>query len=89
MDRGIPTEEVLQEMKRSDPPAAYLVGTPKGRLNKLETELALQPWQQAREGVEVEFADTRTGDLCSGPEWTASPRRGPCDAGVCDATWIG
>lgn len=55
MDRGIPTEEVLQEMKRSDPPAAYLVGTPKGRLNKLETELALQPWQQAREGVEVKL----------------------------------
>ena len=39
MDRGIPTEEVLAEMRRSDPPVAYLVGTPKGRLNKLETSL--------------------------------------------------
>ncbi|MDQ3773597.1 MAG: hypothetical protein M3461_04075, partial [Pseudomonadota bacterium] len=31
MDRGIPTEAVLQEMRESDPPVHYLVGTPKGR----------------------------------------------------------
>ena len=30
-DRGIPTEEVLAEMRASDPPIHYLVGTPKGR----------------------------------------------------------
>jgi transposase len=30
MDRGIPTEEVLAEMRASDPPVHYLVGTPKG-----------------------------------------------------------
>src|SRR5712675_316213 len=36
MDRGIPTEEVLAEMRASDPPIYYLVGTPKGRLSKLE-----------------------------------------------------
>jgi transposase len=55
MDRVIPTEEVLDEMKRSDPPTAYLVGTPKGRLTKLEADLATRPWQQAREGVEVKL----------------------------------
>ena len=32
MDRGIPTEDVLEEMRRADPPVFYLVGTPKGRL---------------------------------------------------------
>jgi hypothetical protein len=31
MDRGVPTEEVLAEMRASDPPIHYLVGTPKGR----------------------------------------------------------
>jgi hypothetical protein len=31
-DRGIPTEAVLAEMRGSDPPVQYLVGTPKGRL---------------------------------------------------------
>ena len=39
MDRGVPTEEVLAEMRASDPPIHYLVGTPKGRLTKLEAEL--------------------------------------------------
>ena len=28
----------------------YLVGTPKGRLSKLEAELLDRPWQQVREG---------------------------------------
>jgi hypothetical protein len=36
MDRGVPTEAVLAEMRNSDPPVQYLVGTPKGRLNRLE-----------------------------------------------------
>lgn len=53
MDRGIPTEEVLKEMRDSDPPVAYLVGTPKGRLNRLEKELITRPWHEARSGVHV------------------------------------
>ena len=32
MDRGIPTEDVLAEMRAAEPPVSYLVGTPKGRL---------------------------------------------------------
>jgi transposase len=55
MDRGIPTEEVLSEMRHSDPPVYYLVGTPKGRLNKLEQELLAVPWQAVRSGVEVKL----------------------------------
>jgi len=55
MDRGIPTEEVLQEMRQSDPPIHYLVGTPKGRLSKYEQELVERPWQVVREGVQVKL----------------------------------
>jgi hypothetical protein len=55
MDRGIPTEAVLEQMRHSDPPVQYLVGTPKGRLSKLEKHLLAQPWQQAREGVQVKL----------------------------------
>jgi transposase len=55
MDRGIPTEAVLEHMRHSDPPVQYLVGTPKGRLSKLEKELLALPWQQARPGVEVKL----------------------------------
>ena len=55
MDRGIPTEEILAQMRQSDPPVLYLVGTPKGRLSELEAKLTALPWQQAREGVEVKL----------------------------------
>lgn len=55
MDRGIPTEEGLAEMRQSDPPVYYLVGTPKGRLTKLEQSLLSLPWQAVRPGVAVKL----------------------------------
>jgi hypothetical protein len=55
MDRGIPTEAVLAEMRASDPPVQYLVGTPKGRLSRLEKQLLAKPWQDARAGVAVKL----------------------------------
>ena len=55
MDRGIPTEEVIMEMQQADPQIHYLVGTPKGRLSKLEAELVKLPWQQARPSVRVKL----------------------------------
>jgi len=62
MDRGIPTEETLDQMRRSDPPVWYLVGTPKGRLSQLEESLSQLPWQQVREGVEVKLL-AQTGEV--------------------------
>jgi hypothetical protein len=55
MDRGVPTEAVLEQMRTSDPPVRYLVGTPKGRLNRLERALLDKPWHQARPGVRVKL----------------------------------
>jgi hypothetical protein len=55
MDRGVPTEAVLAEMRACDPPVQYLVGTPKGRLNRLEKHQIEKPWRKAREGVEVKL----------------------------------
>ncbi len=55
MDRGIPTEAILAEMRQSDPPVHYLVGTPKGRLTRLEKLLLDKPWQEARKGVQVKL----------------------------------
>ncbi|MFL5251717.1 MAG: IS1634 family transposase, partial [Rhodopila sp.] len=55
MDRGIPTEAVLAEMRASDPPVQYLVGTPKGRLSRLEKPLLAKPWHEARDGVRVKL----------------------------------
>jgi transposase len=53
MDRGVPTEAVLAEMRAADPPVQYLVGTPKGRLTRLEKGLVDKPWHDARPGVHV------------------------------------
>ncbi len=55
MDRGIPTEATLAAMRASDPPIQYLVGTPKGRLTKLERPLLELPWQRARPEVRVKL----------------------------------
>ena len=55
MDRGIPTEEQLREMREADPPVAYLVGTPRGRLSKLEKPFLELPWAKVKESVEVKL----------------------------------
>jgi len=62
MDRGIPTEEVLEEMRKSDPPVEYLVGTPRGRLSTLEKDFLALPWEKARESVEVKLLE-KEGEL--------------------------
>ena len=62
MDRGIPTEAVLAQMRQSDPPVFYLVGTPKGRLTRLEAQLLNLPWQNVRPGVDVKLLP-RSGEL--------------------------
>jgi transposase len=51
MDRGIPTEDSLAKMRSIG--ASYLVGTPKGRLTKLEQAFLNQPWAKVRDGVQV------------------------------------
>jgi transposase len=55
MDRGVPTEAILGAMRAADPPVQYLVGTPKGRLTRLEKALIDKPWQDARPGVQVKL----------------------------------
>ena len=55
MDRGVPTEAALAQMRSSEPAVQYIVGTPKGRLNRLEKHLLDKPWQEARQGVQVKL----------------------------------
>jgi transposase len=55
MDRGIPTEETLRQMRNSETPIYYLVGTPKGRLSKLEQGFVGKPWEQAKTSVQVKL----------------------------------
>lgn len=53
MDRGIPTEAVLEHMRKEG--VAYLVGTPRHQLKKLERQLVERPWEQVHEGVQVKL----------------------------------
>lgn len=55
MDRGIPTEEILAELRATDSGVRYLVGTPKGRLTRYEAALAEQPWQTVRPQLRVKL----------------------------------
>ena len=53
MDRGIPTEATLQQMRERN--IFYLVGTPRGRVNKHEKQWLALPWQQVRDSVQVKL----------------------------------
>ena len=55
MDRGIPTEATLLKMR--DEQIAYLVGTPKSMLNKMESSLADKPWEKVHEAMEVKLVE--------------------------------
>lgn len=55
MDRGIPTEEVLEEMRQSDPPVGYLVGTPRARWEQFRADFEKLPWQKLRDSIEVKL----------------------------------
>ena len=55
MDRGIPTEEVLEEMRRPERQLQYLVGTPRGRIKTMEKKWLDLPWKKVRESVEVKL----------------------------------
>ena len=55
MDRGIPTEAVLQEMREAERQMFYLVGTPKARVTKYEKQWLDLPWQKVRDSVEVKL----------------------------------
>lgn len=55
MDRGIPTEEILSELRAPERQTSYLVGTPKSRIAKYEKQWLDLPWRQVRDSVEVKL----------------------------------
>jgi transposase len=55
MDRGIPTEAVLQEMREPERQTFYLVGTPKARVRQHEKKWLDRPWHKVRDSVEVKL----------------------------------
>src|ERR1700722_16584200 len=53
MDRGIPTKATLQKMRSEG--VAYLVGTPRALLGKLQQHLIDKPWERVHEGMKVKL----------------------------------
>src|SRR6202165_4072907 len=55
MDRGIPSEAILQEMREPERQTFYLVGTPKSRINQHEKKWLALRWQKVRDSVDVKL----------------------------------
>jgi transposase len=55
MDRGIPSEAQLQELRAPERQTFYLVGTPKGKIYQHEKKWLDLPWQKVRDSVEVKL----------------------------------
>jgi len=55
MDRGIPTEAVLKEMRADRPETFYLVGTPRAKVKQDEKKWLDLPWQKVRASVQVKL----------------------------------
>jgi len=55
MDRGIPSEALLQEMRQPERQTFYLVGTPKGKINQHEKKWLELPWHKVRDSVDVKL----------------------------------
>ena len=55
MDRGIPTEETLTEMRDPQREVFYLVGTPRGKIQQYEKKWLELPWKKVRESVGVKL----------------------------------
>jgi len=55
MDRGIPSEAMLREMREPERETFYLVGTPKGKINQHEKKWLDLPWQKVRDSVQVKL----------------------------------
>ena len=55
MDRGVPSEAILKDMRDPERQTFYLVGTPKSKINQHEKKWLDLPWQKVRDSVEVKL----------------------------------
>ncbi len=75
MDRGIPTEEILAEMRVPERQMFYLVGTPKSKINQYEKQWLDLPWQKVRDSVEVKLYTHDERTLCAWPRATGRQQK--------------
>ena len=59
MDRGVPSENTLAEMRKDG--YRYLVGAPRGHLKVIGKKLDEAPWEQVQDGISVKVAKAADG----------------------------
>jgi hypothetical protein len=81
MDRGIPSETILKDMREPERETFYLVGTPKGRISQHEKKWLDLPWRKVRDSVEVKLYQ-HEGELYVLAKSSGRQAKGsPCGAG--------
>jgi len=93
MDRGVPTEAMLQEMRNCDSPVQYLVGTPKGRLARWRKRCLPSRGRRGGPGVDVKlllqegelYMQTQSRD--SGGERAGDAAAGPAILPISSMIW--
>ena len=75
MDRGIPTEEILAEMRDPARQVSYLVGTPKSKIKQYEQKWLDLPWKKVRDSVDVKLFDKMRRTLRAGQEHRPASQR--------------
>ena len=60
MDRGVPSEKTLAEMRKDG--YRYLVGAPRGHLKVIGKMLDEAPWEQVQDGISVKVAKAEAAD---------------------------
>jgi hypothetical protein len=53
MDRGVPNEELLAEMRTPEREMFYRAGTPRGNIRQYEAKWTEPPWRKVRDAVEA------------------------------------
>ena len=64
MDRGVPSEAILKDMRDPERQTFYLVGTPKSRINQHEKKWLDLPWHKVRDSVEVKLYEHEGSCMC-------------------------
>ena len=81
MNRGIPTEETLAEMRQADPPVSYLVGVPKGRRAGSSAISSAGPGGSLARASRSSCCRGTANSMCSPRASTGSPRSAACYGG--------
>ena len=81
MDRGVPTEKTLSDMRAKG--FRYLVGSPRSMVDALGKKLVGREWTHVKDGIRVKFATDGADKYVLTHSRSVSRRSTPCASGEC------